>query len=356
MATPALVLKDVVKSYGRQCALDSLSVTIPRGAVCGLVGPNGAGKTTTFGIIGGYIRPDSGTISVLGSGPFRTATHSGHVTLLPQDCELSPHMPVRELLIHLARLQQLTRREAERDADRVLDLVDLSDRGGSRIRQLSHGMRRRVAVAQAFLGDPQLILLDEPTAGLDPSQVVRLRELFKAQQGQRTLVISSHILAELEAACDHVVLMEQGRCVRAGRMSEVTARRALVRIRFQGTPPLDRLRTLLPDAAIHINGDELIITARDATSSAAINRLALPVLLDADIDIYEVHRGQSLEAAFLAEQATLTPTPAPAPAPRPVPTLLTAPQTEETEELYLADEEATVLLRASDVLAALDDD
>ena len=300
--TPAIELEGVVKTYGRNRALDALTVSIPRGVVCGLVGPNGAGKTTTFGVIGGYIRPDAGRVSILGAGPFRTAVHAGHVTLLPQDCELSPHMPVRSLLVHLARLQGLSRREADRDADRVLDLVDLSDRAGARIRQLSHGMRRRVSVAQAFLGDPKLILLDEPTAGLDPSQVVRLRELFQAQRGKRTLMISSHILSELEAACDHVVLMELGRCVRAGPMSEVTARRALVRVRFQGELPLERLRSRLPGARLRVQGEELVITAQDATSSAAINRLALPVLFDANVDVFEVIRGQSLEAAFLAEQ------------------------------------------------------
>lgn len=321
--TPALLLRGVVKTYGRQRALDGLTVEIPRGVVCGLVGPNGAGKTTTYGVVGGYVRPDSGEVSVLGAGPFDTAVHAGHVTLLPQDCELSPHMPVRDLLVHLARLQGLTRRAAERDADRVLDLVDLTDRARNRIRQLSHGMRRRVAVAQAFLGDPQLILLDEPTAGLDPSQVVRLRDLFRAQQGSRTLIISSHILSELEAACDHVVLMEHGRCVRAGPMSEVTARRALVRVRFAGDLPLDRLRAALPDAAISVDGDELIITARDATSSAAINRLAVPILFSADVDVFEIRRGQSLEAAFLAEQTEQTAdTPPPAQPPRtPPPTL-----------------------------------
>jgi ABC-type multidrug transport system ATPase subunit len=298
--TPALSLSGVVKTYGRTRALDGLTLTVPRGVVCGLVGPNGAGKTTMFGVVGGYIRPDSGDISVLGAGRFQIATHSGHVTLLPQDCELSPHMPVRQLLIHLARIQGQSRAAAERDTDRVLDLVDLRDREKSRIRQLSHGMRRRISVAQAFLGDPQLILLDEPTAGLDPSQVVRLRDLFVSQRGKRTLIISSHILSELEAACDYVVLMESGRNLRSGRMSDVTERRALVRIRIAGDPPMEALSEALPEARLRVQGDELVITAQSGQTLAEINRSVLPLLLSAGVDVLEVQQGQSLEAAVLS--------------------------------------------------------
>ena len=294
----------MVKTYGRTRALDDLTLTIPRGVVCGLVGPNGAGKTTMFGVVGGYIRPNSGEISVLGAGPFRPATHAGHVTLLPQDCELSPHMPVRQLPIHLARIQGLSRAEADRDADRVLDLVDLRDRAKNRIKQLSHGMRRRVSVAQAFLGEPQLILLDEPTAGLDPSQVVRLRDLFLAQRGKRTLIISSHILAELEAACDYVVLMESGRNVRSGRMSEVTERRALVRIRIAGDPPMEALAEALPEALLKVQDGELVITAQSGQTPAEVNRSVLPVLLSAGVDVLEIQQGQSLEAAVLSHASS----------------------------------------------------
>ena len=304
----AILLRGVAKAYGKNRALDSLTLEIPRGVVCGLVGPNGAGKTTTYGVVGGYVRPDAGEVSILGAGPFDPLRHAGRVTLLPQDCELSPHMPVRELLVHLARLQGLSSRDARRDADRVLDLVDLTDRAGHRIRQLSHGMRRRVAVAQAFLGSPELILLDEPTSGLDPAQVVRLRDLFRAQKGQRTLVISSHILAELEATCDHVVLMERGRCIRQGPLSEITAQRALVRVSLAALPPtdaaLDALRAQLPDLEIRTAPavQELIFTARGELDAAGINRLALPALLGAGLDVLDVRRGQSLEAAFLSER------------------------------------------------------
>ena len=299
----ALSLSGVVKSYGSNRALDGLSISVPEGSICGLVGPNGAGKTSTFGVIGGFIQSDAGEIDVLGGGPFSAAIHSGRVNLLPQDCELSPYMPVRSLLVHFARLQGLSRHDARQDADRVLELVDLSDRADQRIRQLSHGMRRRVATAQAFLGNPSLILLDEPTSGLDPAQVVRLRELFRAQRGHRTLVISSHILAELEATCDHVILMERGQCIRQGPMREITGRGTLVRVRTEGPVSLPQLQAVLPDLNIVLEAGELVIRTDTDTPIAALNARVLPVLIGAGVAVLEVHQGTSLEAAFLADRA-----------------------------------------------------
>ena len=305
----ALTLSGVVKSYGTNRALDGLSISVPEGVVCGLVGPNGAGKTTTYGVVGGYIKPDAGEIDILTSGPFDPATHSGRMTLLPQDCTLSPYMPVRELLIHLARLQGLSKHDAQQDAHRVLELVDLTDRAEQRMKQLSHGMRRRVATAQAFLGDPALILLDEPTSGLDPSQVVRLRDLFRSQRGQRTLIISSHILSELEATCDHVILMENGRCIRQGPMSEITGQGALIRVHVGSPPPLETIAAALPDLRIRLSsvdahgGGELVIQAGIESSTGALNARVLPVLLEAGVIILEVHQGNSLEAAFLSDRA-----------------------------------------------------
>ena len=298
----ALALSGVVKTYGAARALDGLALSIPRGSVCGLVGPNGAGKTTTFGVVGGLLRPDAGVVDILGAGPFDPAVHRGRVTLLPQDCALSPHTPVGELLRFYARLQGLGRARAAREAERVLELVSLSDRAGAKIRQLSHGMRRRVAVAQAFLGEPELVLLDEPTSGLDPDLVASMRALFQSQRGRATLVISSHLLAELEATCDHVIFLERGRCTRAGPMHEVTGRRRAARIRIEGAAPLDALREALPGATIRVEGDEIVIAAPPGLALTALNRAALGALLAAGVGVVEVRAGQSLEATWLARE------------------------------------------------------
>lgn len=293
----ALTLRGVRKAYGKIQALDGLDLEIPTGVVCGLVGPNGAGKTTTFGVVGGYVRPDAGEISLLGQGPFDPSVHGGRVALLPQDCELNPHMPVRESLEFLARLQGMNRKTAQADTDRVLELVDLRDRAQMKIRQLSHGMRRRVSVAQAFLGSPELVLLDEPTAGLDPDQVLRLRTLFLAQRGRCTLVISSHVLAELEQSCDYVVRMAAGRCVQSGPMDQVTQRRSMVRVQIQGD--LQAAAGLLRDFEPTVQGDELILRCKVGQGPEQLNAQILPILLAAETKLLQIRTGESLEAALL---------------------------------------------------------
>src|SRR5690606_2211243 len=149
-------------------ALDGLSFRVPRGVIAGLVGPNGAGKTTCFAAAAGYVRVDRGSVDLLGGGPFDAARHSGRLGVLPQDAELPLQHAPRELLEHLGRLQGIPAPAARAEADRLIAIVRLSDRARHRIVSLSHGMRRRVAVATALIGNPELVLLDEPTSGLDP--------------------------------------------------------------------------------------------------------------------------------------------------------------------------------------------
>lgn len=284
----AVRLGGLRKRYGKTRALDGLDLEIPKGVICGMVGPNGAGKTTTFGIIGGLIRPDEGEVDVLGRGPFEASVHRGRITLLPQDCELPPATPVAKALTFYARLQGLTRHQADGEVSRVLDAVNLQDRAGSRIAQLSHGMRRRVQVAQALLGSPELVLLDEPTSGLDPEQTARMRDVFLAERGRRTLVVSSHILSELEAVCDMVAVMQAGRCVRFGSLAELTERKGEVRIRVRGeTPPIEGAER---------DGEWLVVRGEEP---AALNARVLPLLLAAEVDILEVRQGRSLESSYL---------------------------------------------------------
>lgn len=308
----ALALSGVRKRYGRVVALDGLDLDIPRGVICGFIGPNGAGKTTTFGIIGGLITMDDGGIDVLGGGPFDPRRHSGVLSLLPQDCQLNPDVPVIELLTYLARLQGRTAREARADAQARLDEVALSGVARARPRELSHGMRRRVTVAQAFLGAPELVLLDEPTSGLDPELVLRLRELFAAQRGRRTLVISSHNLLELEAICDHVVFIERGRCVRAGSLAEVTQRGLLMRYQLEQAVPSLALADLPSELRVRweATASSLIVEAPPGWSAARINHVVVPRLLELGPGLLEIRQGQSLEQAYMAQrdrEAMLTP-------------------------------------------------
>ena len=300
----ALTCADVRKAYGARVALVGRSVEAPRGAITGLIGPNGAGKTTCFGIAAGLLKADAGRVDVLGQGEFDPATRSGVLGMLPQDAELPPHARVAGLLTYFARLQGFTRAEARRRAARTLELMSLADRARSRVRELSHGMRRRVAVAQALLGEPALLLLDEPTSGLDPHLVVDVREVLRTQRARgASLVVSSHVLSDLEAICDHVVFIEAGRTIRSGPLAGVTGRGRLVRFTLAQPLDLARLQSRLPDLTLRGNGVLLEAEAPADADIAAYNRRVLQALLELDAGVLEVRLGHSLEQAYLDERA-----------------------------------------------------
>ena len=223
----ALETRNLVKRYGRRRVLDGFSLAVPRGAVLGLVGANGAGKTTWMMTVAGLLRPASGTIDILGGGPFDAAVHAGRLALLPQDSELPLEATPMGLFDRFGRLQGLSAEAARRSAAEVLAAVNLADRAKSSIRALSHGMRTRVRVAQCFLGSPELVLLDEPLNGLDPLEADRLRRFLRSRAGKQTIVISSHNLHDVEQLCTHVAFVERGRVSRMDTLGALTRGRSL---------------------------------------------------------------------------------------------------------------------------------
>lgn len=198
------------KSFGKTLALDSLDLKVQAGAPVALVGPNGAGKTTLLGLLCGYIHPTKGSARILGHKP-GSRELIGRITALPQDAEFEPNFSVGKQIQFLARLQGMSSSEATQDAKRVLDLVQLGDSWDSKAGALSHGMRKRVALAQSLLGKPELVLLDEPTAGIDPPNVKIIRDLVRSQSKETTFFISSHNLDELEKLCESVVYLSEGK-------------------------------------------------------------------------------------------------------------------------------------------------
>ena len=220
----ALSTKGLVKRYGKTRALDGFTLDVPAGAILGLVGPNGSGKTTWMMSVAGLLRLDAGEVSVLGGGAFDAAVHSGRLAILPQDSELPLEMTPEALFVAFARLQGLTAAAARAAAAETLEAVNLTDHARKPIRALSHGMRKRVMTGQCFLGQPELILLDEPMNGLDPEEAERMRKLIlRGQSANRTIVISSHNLLDLERLCSHVAFVEKGRVIRFGTVAELTA-------------------------------------------------------------------------------------------------------------------------------------
>jgi len=282
----ALVMRGVIKRFGKTTALNGLDFTVPRGSITGLIGPNGAGKTTAMSILAGFLIPDAGSVSLFGEGPFDPIRHRRRVGILPQDAELPPGSTTYELLLAYARLSDLGA-GAKPAVLRALAAVQLGDRARDRVSTLSHGMRRRVSVATALLGEPELVVLDEPTSGLDPAQAKFLRDGIARLRGHHTVVVSSHNLAELESICDHTVFLAKGRCTRQGPLSEVTRARSHATIRL--VPPFPGGRDEMVDVSL-AEGDERTIEEH-------ITRTLAELIAEGAV-IAEVRRGSSLEVAF----------------------------------------------------------
>lgn len=303
----AVVLRDVHKRYGSARALAGLSFAIPRGSICAVIGPNGSGKTTTFGAIAGLLRVDSGSVDLFGEGSFSARRHAGRVGLMPQDSSPSPHATLRQSLCYYAELQGMSPAQALQEAELWLERVHLADRAAARQSQLSHGMRRRFAVAQAFLGEPELVLLDEPTAGVDPALAPELRALFRERRGHSTLLISSHTLSELEELCDYAVVMERGRCVSQGTMQRLLRTDTLVRVTLSRAPDVAQLERQVPGARFEFRAPELVVRWSETGTLEQLNEQLLRALLDQRAGILGLAAGQSLEASYLEERRAQQP-------------------------------------------------
>jgi ABC-2 type transport system ATP-binding protein len=212
----------LTRRYGKLTAVDDISVHIKRGEVVGLLGHNGAGKTTVMKMLTGFLEPSAGSICVdqLEIGPDTTAIQR-RIGYLPENCPIWPEMTVIELLEYQAALHDLP---ASRRARAVADAIGrtaLKDKATALIQTLSRGYRQRVGVAQALLHQPDIVILDEPTNGLDPTQILHMRELIRELSQSATLIISTHILQEVQAVCDRVLIMRAGRLVVDARLDEL---------------------------------------------------------------------------------------------------------------------------------------
>lgn len=299
----ALTMTNVVKRFGRRAALDGLNLTVPRGAAFGLVGSNGAGKTTAMSVAAGILNCQSGHINLLGEGPFDARIHSGRVSLMPQDAEPPLHARVVDLMHFYAELQGIRSAEAQIRIDEVLEWVHLLDRSTAKVRTLSHGMRRRLVIAQAFLGTPELALLDEPLSGLDPHEVASMRDVLINRPAGQTLIISSHNLHEIERVCDHVAFIEKGQVVRQDRMEALTGRAHTIHYKIaSAAPALTDLEDAVPDAQFSLDqeGHNLVCRYTDSVhNTEQVNARVLRILLDREVGVIDVRRGDELESAYL---------------------------------------------------------
>ncbi len=201
---------DLSKQFGSKHALRGLDFELYEGAPIALVGPNGAGKTTLFSILCGYLQPTKGEVTLFGHQPGSSALF-GKVSALPQDAQLDPRFAIAKQLGFYAQLQGFSKKAARAEAERVLELVELKEVLDEKPGALSHGMRKRVTIAQALIGTPKLVMLDEPTAGLDPRNARNIRQMVAELATEATFIISSHNLNELERLSQTVLCLEHGK-------------------------------------------------------------------------------------------------------------------------------------------------
>mgnify|MGYP002585533680 FL=1 len=202
---------NVTKRYGSVHALRDVSFRAERGGVLGLLGQNGAGKTTLLNILTGYLAPTSGHVLIDGHDPLLApAEAKKHLGYLPEHPPLYDEMTVREYLAFAAELKGVEKRAIPAHIDEVMELTGLSDMRGRLLAHLSKGYRQRAGMAQALCGDPAVLVLDEPTVGLDPKQIIEIRGLIRTLGTGRTIIFSSHILTEVQQLCDHVIILHGG--------------------------------------------------------------------------------------------------------------------------------------------------
>lgn len=258
-------VQDVTKTFGRTRALDGVSFTAGTG-VTGLLGPNGAGKTTLMRMLATVLPPDGGRLQLLGRNP-QDAQDRLHIRrrlgYLPQEPGFHRGFTVFEFVDYVAILKELTDRRARHDeVRRVIETVGLTDVSGRRIRALSGGMKRWVGVAQAILGNPDLVVLDEPTAGLDPEQRLRFRDLVSRIGEGRSVLLSTHLTEDVAALCRHVVVVDRGHTVFEGTPSELTATADGRVWLAEEREPSARLAWRTAEGDVHNIGDEAPAGAR----------------------------------------------------------------------------------------------
>src|SRR5450631_861513 len=218
-------VEGLTKRYARTVAVDNISFEVEKGQIVGFLGPNGAGKTTTMRVLTCFLPPSAGKASVAGfdvlENPMEVKKRIGY---LPETPPLYPEMEVIEYLTFVARLKGISGNEVAKRADEAAGRCALGDVKKKLIAKLSKGYRQRVGLAQAIIHNPDVLILDEPTSGLDPKQIIEIRELLKSLSGEHTIILSTHILSEVEHSCERVIIINQGKLVAIDSVANLTNR------------------------------------------------------------------------------------------------------------------------------------
>jgi len=302
----AVSVRNLSKTFTRAKALEEVSFDVPKGSLFGLLGPNGAGKTTLFSVAAGFLRPLAGTVEVLGIDVAEISRLRGRFSMLPQDAAFQGGIPVVEQLCMFGRLSGASTVDATDQALKALELVGLADIARKNARALSHGMMKRVALCQAFMGEPEVIFLDEPTAGLDPENARSIREVIRGFGADRTVVLSSHNLQEIQDVCDHAAILNHGKLEVCAPMEQLISAAFLLRIEL-GSPLTDaaeRALGALPTVAkVERTSERELNLSLNLDSpdqkDAVIRSVIETLMIGHDLVPRSLREGASLETRFL---------------------------------------------------------
>lgn len=296
-ASMSIEVNNLTKTYGEQKAIDHISFKVDKGEIVGFLGPNGAGKSTTMKIITGYLQPDEGDAVVSGIDVLaKPLTAKSKIGYLPEANPLYYDMYVREYLDFVADIHKV--HDKKKKINEIIETVGLTIESKKRIGQLSKGYKQRVGLAAALIHDPEVLILDEPTTGLDPNQIIEIREVIKKLGKDKTVLFSSHILQEVEAICDRVIIIDRGLLVANDKLSNLRSGSSnLLKVTFKEEVPLDLLKNLSSVQTVNKIGPnewELVCTViNDA------KRQLLELALQHNLNIVSLHSGgQSLEDVF----------------------------------------------------------
>ena len=299
-------INNLVKKYGDHMAVDDLSLTVEPGKIYGFLGPNGAGKSTTMNIITGYLGATSGEVKINGHDIFKEPEEAKKcIGYLPEIPPLHVDMTVREYLDFVAELKKLEKSLRKRYVEEAMETTGITDVANRMIRNLSKGYRQRVGFAQAILGYPEIIILDEPTVGLDPKQIIEIRELIRKLGEKHTVILSSHILTEISAVCDHVFIISKGKLVASDATENLVslmsgAQEIEVTVRTDASEAQKELASITEVSKVEVKNEdagELIVYAK---KGADVRESVFRALAEKHFAVLEMHTiEKSLEDVFL---------------------------------------------------------
>jgi ABC-2 type transport system ATP-binding protein len=303
----SLQITNLTKIYGNQLAVNDISLSIQKGEIVGFLGPNGAGKSTTMKIATSYLPPTAGKVTVNGfdvvDQPMAVKKIIGY---LPEHNPLYLDMYVHEYLSFVCGVYKIGKSEATQRVGEMIELCGLTQEQNKRIESLSKGYRQRVGLAQALIHNPEVLILDEPTSGLDPNQILEIRKLIKEISRNKTVILSTHIMQEVQALCDRVIVINQGKIVADDRLENLLKKKAgtsVLLVEWEGTVSLDQIQSLAGVIEVTTDGKIFRVTPESGFDVraelfrlSAEQKLSLISLKQEESSLEEIFRSLTLSA------------------------------------------------------------